>query len=214
VAFILSHLSGKALKWATAILSPDLEISSDYSSFLREFRFVFDYPADGLDAATQLHSISQGVLSVPDYTLNFRILAAESGWGDRALQSAFRRGLSESIKDGIMRDRPGSLNELIEVALMMDQRLAERRCERVSRTSSPIYRPSRHLVDSVRSQRPPTSPPQAQAEEEPMQVGRSRLSIPERDQRFRDRLCLYCGQAGHFVRTCPNRPQWLKDQAR
>jgi len=152
VAFILSHLSGKALKWATAILSQDLELSSDYSLFLREFRFVFDHPANGLDAATRLHSISQGFQSVSEYTLSFRILAAESGWGDGVLQSAFPRGLSECIKDGIMRDRPGSLNELIGLALMMDQRLAERRYEQVSRTSSPIHRPSRHSVDPGRFQ--------------------------------------------------------------
>ncbi|KAJ3605903.1 hypothetical protein NHX12_027946 [Muraenolepis orangiensis] len=36
-----------------------------------------------------------------------------------------------------------------------------------------------------------------------MQVGCSRLSMEERDQRFRDRLCLYSGQAGRLIRTCP-----------
>jgi len=181
VAFILSHLCGRALKWATAVLSQDLELSSNYSLFLREFRFVFDHPSDGQDAATRLPSISQGFQSVAEYTLSFRILAAESGWGDRALQSAFRWGLSEIIKDGIMKDRPGCLNELIGLALMMDQRLAERRHEQVSRRSSPTHRPIPHSVYSITPHRPSTSPPQTQAEEEPMQVGRSRLSNTERD---------------------------------
>jgi len=90
-----------------------------------------------------------------------------------------------------MRHRPESLNEFITVALMMDQRLAERRREHSHRPSSPTHRTVSRSMFSVTPRRPPTSPPQAQNEEEPMQVGRSRLSTTERDQRFRDRLCPY-----------------------
>ncbi|TWW55636.1 Retrovirus-related Pol polyprotein from transposon opus [Takifugu flavidus] len=45
------------------------------------------------------------------------------------------------------------------------------------------------------------------AEEEPMQIGRSRLSPQEWEQRLRDQLCLYCGKRGHFIKACPVRPK-------
>ena len=40
-----------------------------------------------------------------------------------------------------------------------------------------------------------------------MQLGRSRLTPEIREQRMRDRLCLYCGKAGHLIRACPTRPK-------
>ena len=67
---------------------------------------MFDHPSEGADAARRLHSIYQGNRSVADYTLEFRTLAADSGWDDVALRSAYRRGLSEDLKDLLVRDHP------------------------------------------------------------------------------------------------------------
>ena len=39
--------------------------------------------------------------------------------------------------------------------------------------------------------------------DEPMQVGRTSLTLEEREHRRRGNLCLYCGRAGHFVSHCP-----------
>ena len=122
------------------------------------------------------------------------------------------------MKDLIIRDRPTSLADLISLALLMDERLRERRVERTQRPGGV----SRPLVGgtssggSVRREGPPLaafpgpSTPALRDVEEPMQLGRSRLSPEEREQRMRDRLCLYCGRPGHVIRACPSRP---KDQA-
>ncbi|KAI3358945.1 hypothetical protein L3Q82_014740 [Scortum barcoo] len=40
-------------------------------------------------------------------------------------------------------------------------------------------------------------------EPEPMHIGRTRLSPEERARRRQGNLCLYCGQAGHFISRCP-----------
>ena len=37
--------------------------------------------------------------TVADYTIDFRTLAAESGWNNEALLTSFYQGLSEDIKD-------------------------------------------------------------------------------------------------------------------
>lgn len=217
VALVVSLLSGRALQWAIAAFNNDATLSSDYSRFISEFKLVFDHPPEGSDTASKLHSISQGSRSVADYAVEFRILAADSKWGDQALISAFRRGLSETIKDLILRDRPNSLSELISLALQVDERLRERRLER-SRRSTPHIPPNtsysrlRHLhhsktpvLDS------PTSPKLVQLPEpEPMQIGRSRLTPEEREFRFKNNLCFYCGKDGHSVRECGARP---KDKA-
>lgn len=47
---------------------------------------------------------------------DFRILAAESGWDDTALQGFFLRGLAERVKDELAaRDGTESLKELISL---------------------------------------------------------------------------------------------------
>lgn len=44
--------------------------------------------------------------------------------------------------------------------------------------------------------------------EEPMQIGRTRLTPEERQRRRKEGRCLYCGLLGHFLAACP-----VKDQA-
>ena len=221
VALIMSSLAGRALDWAVAAVGRNPRLSSCLPDFLEEFRRVFDHPSQGADAAGRLHSLQQGSRGVADYTLEFRTLAAESGWDDAALRSAYRRGLSEELKDLLVRDHPSSLNELSTLAHRLDDRLRERRLERAQRRetpgrSTPIHlgtSPLRHQASSVSPASGPgrvdrSGPPDA---DEPMQLGRSRLSPGVREQRFRERLCLYCGGEGHQIRTCPVRP---KDPAR
>ena len=214
VALIVSLLGGRALDWAVAFLGKNTEFANNYSAFVSEFRLVFDHPSDGSDSASRLHSLSQGSRSVAEFAVEFRILAAGCNWGEEALMSAFRRGLSESIKDLILRDRPNTLASLISLALQVDDRLRERRIERSQRNppvprvpfNSRVQTSSRHDAPPQRS----ASPPPNQNDPEPMQLGRSRLTRAVREHRMLNKLCLYCGKSGHFVLSCGERP---KDQA-
>ena len=212
VALIVSLLGGRALDWAVAILSKHSSLASDFARFITEFRLVFDHPADGSDLTTRLHSLSQGTRSVAEYAVEFRILAAGGHWNDEALMSAFRRGLSDSIKDLILRDRPTSLDTLIALALQVDDRLRERRLERSHRT--PSFPKSTRFLTQEKPQAPFQSSVSSSVqpkELEPMQLGRSRLTREVRAHRVQNRLCLYCGESGHFIQACEARP---KDLAR
>ena len=215
---MMSSLTGRALDWAVAAVGRNPWLSSSLPEFLEEFRRVFDHPSQGSDAAGRLHSLRQGARSVADYTLEFRNLAADSGWDDTALRSAYQRGLSEKIKDLLVRDTPTSLNELSALVHRLDDRLRERQLERTQRRENAGRGTSAHLgTRSPRYHTPTTSPAattsgasQSRPTEgdEPMQLGHSRLTPGVREQRFRDHLCLYCGGGGHIIfRACPVRPK-------
>lgn len=143
------------------------------------------------------------------YSLNFRIAAAASGWDDTALQGAFFHGLSESIKDELAaRDESTDLESFISLAIRLDNRLRERRREKASssRFSFNPLSPTTPKCDmeSVNTQfSTPT--------EEPMQLGHLRLEPAERQRRLEARLCFYCGGSDHFRGQCNLRP---KDGAR
>ena len=82
-----------------AAIGSNPQLSSNLPLFSDEFMKTFDHPSNGADAAGRLHSITQGSRSAVEYTFDFRTLAADGGWDGIALRSAYRRGLSEEIKD-------------------------------------------------------------------------------------------------------------------
>lgn len=224
IAFIMSLLSDRAAAWALAI-STNSTITQSYTSFVNEMRKVFDHPVRGKEASSRLLSLRQGSAPVSQYAIDFRILAAECGWDELALQSVFLQGLADNIKDELAaRDETQSLDELISLAIRLDNRLRERRRERVGRQGAPppaaasLNSPAsatRRGISRDLNPVPVPAPgpgfPSAHYVEEPMQLGRARLTPAERERRVRHRLCIYCGQPDHFLSSCPHLP---KEQAR
>lgn len=104
------------------------------------------------------------------------------------------------------RDWGTDLEDLISLAAQLDRRIRERQAERgfrvVSYPPMQVSSPSPHLG----------SP--ASTVEEPMQIEGTRLSPLERQCCLEERLCLYCGKAGHFKTSCPSRPVKPEDQLR
>ncbi len=205
VAYIISLLTGRARDWGAAVWSKQPELSASYAAFTAEMRRVFDHPVRGRDASNRLTNLRQGARSVADYAIEFRTLAAESGWNDPALQGAFYHGLQETLKDELAtRDDSSSLDHLISTTIKLDNRLRERRRERGSRSNTPSFRTT-----------PPESLPAVTSSDtgpEPMQLGRAKLTPQEHEHRRASNLCLYCGKSGHFIAACPIRP--VKDPAR
>ncbi|XDV19991.1 hypothetical protein PO909_025377 [Leuciscus waleckii] len=131
----------------------------------------------------------------------FRTLAAECKWNEEAQWDMFLHGLADRVQKEIYTlELPKTLDELVELELRVDARLQQRE-NRPYPTPVVDFTefPSLRGVNTVS----PSNDP------EPMQVGRARLSPEEREHRHSRGLCLYCGEAGHFISTCP-----LKGQAR
>ena len=122
------------------------------------------------------------------------------------MRGAFTRGLNEQIRDELAsRDKPADLSSLVSLAIRIDGRLRQRR-QRAGRSQQPPA--SRALTSPfTTAATPATSSPVAAPEEEPMQLGRARLTPAERQRRMAAGLCVYCGKAGHFLASCPLQPK-------
>lgn len=195
IAYIISLLCDRALDWASALWRQQSPICSDLEVFTETLQQVFDHPVSGREAARRLLDLRQGHQSVADYAIEFRTLASESKWDSEALLSTFYRGLSEDVKDELAsRDWGSSLEELITLAIRIDNRIRERRRERCSPQVMPMLSPT-NVPEIVHLNQ--------QTEEEPMQLGRTRLSPKERERRMREGRCFYCGGSGHMRSSCP-----------
>ncbi|KAK3536372.1 hypothetical protein QTP86_008537 [Hemibagrus guttatus] len=98
VAFIISRLDGKALRWAEPLWTQNHPAVTSLSSFLEHFREVFGTPAGDSSIGERLCRLRQGSMTVSDFALQFRTLAAASGWNEQALITTYRQGLDPRIR--------------------------------------------------------------------------------------------------------------------
>ncbi|KAK6314010.1 hypothetical protein J4Q44_G00154690 [Coregonus suidteri] len=127
VSVLISCLSGKALEWANAVWREGRAALEDYREFAHLFRAVFDHPPEGRELGEQLVHLRQGIRTGQEFALEFRILAAGSGWNERALIKQFRCHLREDVRRELAcRDTSLSFTELVDMAIRLDNLLATR----------------------------------------------------------------------------------------
>ncbi len=127
MALVLTLLSGKAALWGTAVWENCHPCCSSIRSLSQEMRRVFDRTLVGREAARILADLRQGKRSVSDYSIQFRTLAAECEWNERAQWDMFLHGLTDRIQREIyVVELPTGLDELVDLALRMDARLQQR----------------------------------------------------------------------------------------
>lgn len=96
MTFMMSLLTERALKWAQAVLNGRPGIS--YVDFLSKFWSVFDKGSRKDAAAHRMFNLRQGKRSVADFSIDFWILAKETGWQENVLCSAFLNSLNKKLK--------------------------------------------------------------------------------------------------------------------
>lgn len=161
-------------------------------------RKIFDHPVHSKDAAKKLFSIRQGSRLVAEFAIEFVSQQRAAGMKKR-YKGAFQNALNENIKDELVSwSEPDGLDKLAALAIRVDNPLRECRKERTGKITSTV----------TPSTLPCFSPPtvsQSLPEPEPMQPGHAKLTPEERQSRVKTRSCLYCGQTGYFLITCPMR---------
>ncbi len=197
-AFLMSMLSGKAIDWAAAVWETERLFRTSYKYFVQQLRDVFEYPAGGKDISTQLLHMSQGNRTAADYAIEFRTLAAQSGWNDISLKAVFRQSLNFDLQTELAcKGENCSFTEYITLAIKIDNLMRnapKRKIVRPSQASALVTHQLCHVPQ-------PTSMPS----QEPMQLGFSRLTEEERTQRRQLNLCYYCCETGHHSIACPHK---------
>ncbi|KAK3545959.1 hypothetical protein QTP70_017099, partial [Hemibagrus guttatus] len=98
VAFVITQLRGQALLWTESLWSQDSPVTQSYAGFVEHFKEVFGKPSWDLSVGEELCKLRQGKLMVTEYAIQFRTLAAKSGWNEQALLAAYRQGLSPQVR--------------------------------------------------------------------------------------------------------------------
>ena len=174
IAFVVSCLTEKALEWATASWAHLHRMS--YAQFIKELKLVFDHPYEGKISGELLAQLRQGDRTVVDYSLEFRTLAASSGWNEAALLVIFRQGLNADLLNELAsKDDDLGLDELITLAIKLDHLMHSRtrtKTEKTQRRNLQHVRVTKEEMDAT----------------EPMQCDSSRLSQEERRRRLDNHL--------------------------
>ncbi|ROI16559.1 Retrotransposon-derived protein PEG10 [Anabarilius grahami] len=195
IAFLISQLNGKALKWADSIWSQHGAVTQTYSAFISHFREVFGKPLTDSSAGEKLYNLKQGTMSIYDYALQFRTLAAVCGWNEQALITTYRQGLEPRVRLQL-----AACEDTIGLEKFIQHSI---RCATRMQACLQEHQDQFLPISSLCRSEPVSSPEPAN---DPMEVENSRLTPSERQRRLTLHLCLYCGAPGHIISACPIRP--------
>ncbi|KAM9711176.1 retrotransposon-like protein 1 [Dama dama] len=143
VGYVISHLSGMAMEWASDLVERDSSVIDNFPAFLEAMNDTFEYRQALRVAEDAILHLRQGDRPAIEYINEFQSLIPTLGWPDEVLQAHLCQGLKEEIRHYLFRiPQPNSLKNLIALVLQIEDKLAERRA--VFRLS-PEVRP-RHLT--------------------------------------------------------------------
>lgn len=162
----LGYSPGK-LSWTSTICDKWGKSIASYNHFIQLFRRVFDHSPEGKEVSGRLLTLNQGSRRAAEHALDFRTIAAESGWNESALKAVFRQGLNHNILiEMACCDDDTSLDFLIDLAIRLDNLLQDRKPKVLGL--------------------PPSAP-------KPMELGASQLTQAEQIWQRCDGLCFYRG---------------------
>ena len=169
------------------------EIFQSFSGFKEKISRVFGDVDEERSAERRLQGLRQrGAASA--YAAEFQQYAGRMGWNDDALMAQFYKGLKDSVKDEMARrDKPASLQRMMDGAIKVDNRLYERSLERKG-----------HYSIGHANKRGGGPKKQTSYWPQPMELdaafrGKPQPSKDEMDRRRRDKLCFECGLPGHMA---------------
>ena len=224
VSFALSYLRGTALEFfEPSLLESDEppEWLDDWSTFVNTLRTQFgpiDPTADAEDGIDHLKM--QDNQHIVKYNVEFNRLAIRTGWDDSVLRHRYYSGLAERIKDIMgQQGKPASLEAMKNLAHSIDACHWERHREknRSKKTDTTSDSKSDSKSDNKKTSTPANNNKQNNNKSEksassgnsastsaPPKLGKDgKLTPQERQRRFDNNLCMFCGGVGHTAKDCP-----------
>ncbi len=160
-------------------LEPAGPATQSFSCFLIHFREVFGRSPGDSSHCEQLYQLKQGALSINQYSLKFRTLAAASAGTNHLSSRPTGRFESPVTTSPAAYDDAHGLERFIQLAI---------RCSHRMLSCSPGI--------STAIAPPPNRLPEVHNPPQPMQTDTHRLTASERQRRLTQHLCLYCGASG------------------
>jgi Retrotransposon gag protein/Zinc knuckle len=209
-------LKGSAFEWFEPRLrdyldNPEPErdpetvrLFSRYSHFTTELRAVFGEVDEQRTAERKLMQLRQ-TGSASNYTSEFRKITSKLDWNDEAYMAQYYQGLKDALKDELARqESPDDLDELIRIAVRIDNRLYERKLEKTGKT------PYRQPVRSSKNRKNWGDPMEIDAvikrkDYHKKKQGKWQPGKQNEQKSQESQACFNCGKPGHFARNCKNK---------
>lgn len=204
----------------------------NWSAFIRTLRVQFgpiDPTADAEDGIDNLKMHDNQ--HIVKYNVEFNRLAIRTGWDDGVLRHRYYSGLAERIKDIMgQQGKPTTLDEMKFLAHSIDSRHWERLREKSragrSKSDSHDKSDSKNNKSDDKGKTPasgsnqsnqsknnnksnnnkPAKPASSSGNSASIadKLGKDgKLTQEERQRRFDNNLCLFCGGTGHTAKNCP-----------
>ena len=233
VTFALSYLRGTALEYfEPSILDSDEfpDWMDSWSAFIRTLRVQFG-PIDPTgDAESRIdHLKMQDNQHIVKYNVEFNRYAVRTGWDDSVLRHRYYTGLAERIKDVMgQQGKPPTLDGMKILAHTIDSRHWERQSEKSrgnknksddkpdksdankSDKGNKSDDKNKNTAGNSKGKKPDNSksgkPSSSSGSSNPLadKLGKDgKLTQQERQRRFDNNLCMFCGGVGHTAKDCP-----------
>ncbi|OMH84328.1 Retrotransposon-derived protein PEG10 [Zancudomyces culisetae] len=197
VLYIGTLLTDNAQTWFRTLEESNHPALLDINNFFALLGHTYGDPNSTWKAQMRLSKIRQGTSNCLTYSTLFKSIALEADFNEAALIKLFYDGLNDEIKDTLSTmDRiPGDFELYTALCIRIDNRIAQRRTERLRREP---WIPNRTF---------------SRKDTESMDIdiiGTKRLTEDERDHRRYNKLCFYCANPNHTLKECPRKMKQLK----
>jgi len=229
VSLALSYLRGMALDYFEPFIDSDEDTiwMDNWSAFVRTLRLQFGPIDPTAEAEESIDNLkmhdNQHILK---YNVEFTRLAVRTGWDDSVLRHRYYSGLAERIKDVMgQQGKPTNLDDMRALAHSIDSRYWERTREksRSGKSKADTSDKSDHKSDKSddknksgsnsgnnkfkgKSNSGKPASTSASSSSTPSiadKLGKDgKLTPQERQRRFDNNLCLFCGGTGHTAKDC------------
>ena len=190
-------------------------LNGKWTDFETAFKAWF-MPQDAQELAQEaMKNLKQGKHTMVEYMSQFNQYTMQTGWSDKDHHTHFYDGLSEKIKDAMaITARPiGTLQELREHTVILDQRIRKRDAEKKGQTFS--YNTTTTTQDpnamEVDASRPGNSPQEKHTRNFYLQFmkgkcfGCGSTQHTKKDGNHEHDICNHCGKTGHRSPVCFNK---------
>jgi polyhydroxyalkanoate synthesis regulator phasin len=201
---------GEASNWALPLLQrlttgKTHEFTKSWESLQNALLTNFSDPIKKDKAIRDLSKLTQ-TKSTQSYATQFRILAQEIGWDQKALIDKFKEGLKAEVRQELQRivmysdDQEMTLEQWIAIACKADDLIFSNQKLNATGKSSASSNPQWSKAKTFGNATAQTT------------KGKEVVKVPEaeKDRRRKEKLCIKCGKSGHQVKDC--RGNWTYEK--